>query len=211
MVVRKIADYFGKLIAFILWAAIGISILVTLAGLGIAAENSYSFGGFLVQFISIVGIQLVGMIFFILIVGMMAVFIDIRLTLIEIRDQRDQRDPEIKPNITSSIGTREHAKKATNNQQEVELKQERKETPIKSTDDDNVWRDLAKLDALPSDPYGALKSFVEKNKIMFERKKMSPKVLHGGRAWQLIIKFDGGEKTFKIDDLSGLTQWYDDH
>jgi hypothetical protein len=211
MVVRKIADYFGKLIAFILWAAIGISILVTLAGLGIAAENSYSFGGFLVQFISIVGIQLVGMIFFILIVGMMAVFIDIRLTLIEIRDQRDQRDPEIKPNITSSIGTREHAKKATNNQQEVELKQERKETPIKSTDDDNVWRDLAKLDALPSDPYGALKSFVEKNKIMFERKKMSPKVLHGGRAWQLIIKFDGGEKTFKIEDLSGLTQWYDDH
>ena len=69
MVVRKIADYFGKLIAFILWAAIGISILVTLAVLGIAAENSYSFVGFLVQFISIVGIQLVGMIFFILIVG----------------------------------------------------------------------------------------------------------------------------------------------
>jgi hypothetical protein len=208
MVVRKIADYFGKLIAFILWAAIGISILVTLAGLGIAAENSYSFGGFLVQFISIVGIQLVGMIFFILIVGMMAVFIDIRLTLIEIRDQRD---PEVKPNITSNKSTREHAKKATNNQQKVELEQERKEPPIKSTDDDNVWRDLAKLDALPADPYGALKSFVEKNKIMFEQKKMSPKVLHGGRAWEIVIKFDGGEKTFKIDDLSGLTQWYDDH
>ena len=196
MIIRGIADAFTKLVAIFLWIAVIAFVIVLLMGLATAAENTRYGGSFLAQFLSIVGIQLVGLIFFIITMGMMAIFIDIRLTLIEIRDNSQGLVKR------QDAGTQNQG---TNGRIEPTI------TPVSMVSDSLDWQNTDQFGAIAKDASGnLLRDFIDANQSIFEAKGVTTKVVHGGKSWFVDLSGSKGTKSFNQSQLQSLIGWVDE-
>ena len=151
MIIRGIADAFTKLVAIFLWIA-GI---VFLLGLASAAENTLTVAAFSLNFLSIEGIQLVGLTLFIISMGMMAIFIDIRLNLIEIRD--------------NGQGLAKRQDVDTHNQS-INRRIEPTITPVLMVSDRLGWQNTDQIDEIAKDnSSNTLREFLKANDALLEK------------------------------------------
>ena len=195
MIIRGIADAFTKLVAIFLWIAVIAFVIVFLMGLASAAENTRYGGSFLAQFLSIVGIQLVGLTLFIISMGMMAIFIDIRLTLIEIRDNG------------RGLATRQDVD--TRNQG-TKCRIEPTITPVSVVSDRLGWQNTDQIDEIAKDnSSNTLREFLKANDALLEKKGISKKIVHSGRFWEVNLTHASGSKSFTQTQLKELMDWVD--
>ena len=195
MIIRGIADAFTKLVAIFLWIAVIAFVIVFLMGLASAAENTLTVAAFSLNFLSIEGIQLVGLTLFIISMGMMAIFIDIRLTLIEIRD--------------NGQGLAKRQDVDTRNQS-INRRIEPTITPVLMVSDRLGWQNTDQIDEIAKDnSSNTLREFLKANDALLEKKAISKKIVHGGRYWEVNLTHASGSKSLTQTQLKELMDWVD--
>jgi hypothetical protein len=204
MIIRKTADMFTNLVTAMLWVAVVIWVLVLLFGLVMAGEAAQYGGNFGVAFIGAIGAQLAGATLFVLLVGMFAVFIDIRLTLIEIRDN----------GLLQNNGLNAVADIDANKPDEIDRMEGKQEPTLttKPTERDSLaWQNTDQFGAIAKDASGnSLREFIDANQSIFEAKGVTTKVVHGGKSWLVDLNGSKGTKSFNQSQLQSLIEWVDE-
>ena len=147
--------------------------------------------------------QSIGAIVAVIFLGLFAVFIDIRLTLIEIRDNSLGLPKE--QNASA-------APLATKADQADSSDIKREPTLSKNSDkrDDLNWQNTDQLDAIAKDTAcNSLRDFVNANQSIFEAKGVTTKVVHGGKSWIVDLSGSKGTKSFNQSQLQSLIEWVD--
>ena len=135
---------------------------------------------------------------------MFAVFIDIRLTLIEIRDN----------GLLATNGQNAVTNMDAYKSEELDRTQNKQEPTLttKSTERDSLdWQNTDQVDAIAKDTSGnLLRGFIDANQSIFEAKGVTTKVVHGGKSWLVDLSGSKGTKSFNQNQLKGLIEWVDE-
>ena len=132
---------------------------------------------------------------FIISMGMMAIFIDIRLTLIEVRD--------------NGQGLAKRQDVDTHNQS-INRRIEPTITPVLMVSDRLGWQNTDQIDEIAKDnSSNTLREFLKANDALLEKKAISKKIVHRGRYWEVNLTHATGSKSFTQTQLKELMDWVD--